>query len=282
MKMPELPTRKPKAPSPGRGSSIQPPAFISDLFKDMRDRRLIIPAIALLVAIVAVPVVLSSSPEPFVTPPAAPIDPEAAAVEPGVLAVQEVGVRDFRERLDALKRHDPFGGRFEPESADTENSGELVDPEEITVAGDSGVGVPAASETPASPDTSEPTEPVTPPDSFVLVPRVNVEVGIVDRDRRQAIENVKSGDILPSKKAPTAMYLGNTHGSESAEFLVSRDVEQVNGEGECKPGKNRCEFLQLADGDTAYLRFADGKRYVLTVTEIFFVRVDEDELNEQD
>jgi hypothetical protein len=76
--------------------------------------------------------------------------------------------------------------------------------------------------------------------------------------------------------------LSNTDDSEFAEFLVSRDVERVNGEGKCKPGKNRCEFLRLADGESAYLRFADGKRYVITVRQIYFVEVDADEFAEQD
>ena len=35
-------------------------------------------------------------------------------MEPGVLAVQEVGVRDFRERLSELEQKNPFGDRFEP------------------------------------------------------------------------------------------------------------------------------------------------------------------------
>ncbi|MDQ3727976.1 MAG: hypothetical protein M3355_00140 [Actinomycetota bacterium] len=286
MKMPELPKRTPKAPSAGRGSSIQPPAFVTDLFKDMRDRRLIIPAIALLIAIIAVPVVLSTSADPFVPPPPLAIDPDAAAVEPGVLAVQEVGVRDFRERLDALKRKNPFGDRFEPKAPTSGTGGELVDPVEVSgtgggAGGSTGATVPAGEIAPTTPQSSDPPQPVTPPEPFVLVPRVNVEVGVVDRDRRETRENVKSGDLLPSKQAPTAMYLSNTNDSEFAEFLVSRDVERINGEGECKPGRNRCEFLRLADGESAYLRFADGKRYVIRVTEIYFVQVDEDEFNKQ-
>jgi hypothetical protein len=77
------------------------------------------------------------------------------------------------------------------------------------------------------------------------------------------------------------MFLGNTEDSELAEFLISRDVERVNGDGECKPGKNNCEFLRLADGESVYLRFADGKRYVIKVKEIFFNRINADEFNQQ-
>ena len=277
MKLPQLPTRKPKG-SPAGSPGFQPPALVSDLLKDMRDRRLVVPALALLVAIVAVPVVLSSSPSPVVPSAALAPDPDAAAVEPGVLAVQEVGVRDYRERLDALDRSNPFGDRFEPDAASGEAEGSELAP------ADSGVPVEPSGTTvgsePASPTTSSPGNSGTPPplpnteeEPYVLVPRVDVEVGIVDRDRRQTIEGVKSGDLLPSKQTPVAMFLGNNDDSSIADLLVSRDVSRVNGEGECKPGRNNCEFLRMEDGDTAYLRFADGKRYVITVKDIYFVRI---------
>ncbi len=117
MKLPELPKRKAQAPPTG-ASKVKPPAFLEDLYKDMRDRRLIIPAVALLVAIVALPALLSQSADSTVTPRTAVEDPAVVAVEPAVLAVQEAGVRDFRERLDSLQRKNPFGGRFDPEAGE--------------------------------------------------------------------------------------------------------------------------------------------------------------------
>jgi hypothetical protein len=279
MKLPQLPKRKPSGTS---SNGFQPPAFMSDLFKDMRDRRLIAPAVALLVAIVAVPVVLSATPEAAVPPaPLAP-DPDAAAVEPGVLAVQEVGVRDYRERLDALDRKNPFGDRFE-ESAATG----AADESQLLAPEDSGQTAPSSSPSDTSgvaPDTSSTAGPVseTPPpasgaeeEPYVLVSRIDVEVGIVDRDRRQTIEGVKSGDLLPSKQTPVAMFLGIKDDASVASLLVSRDVSRVNGEGECKPSRNNCEFLRMEDGDSAYLRFADGHRYVITVKDLYFERIPE-------
>jgi hypothetical protein len=277
MKLPQLPKRKPKNASSG---GFQPPAFVSDVLKDMRDRRLIVPAIALLVAIVAVPVVLSATPEAAVPPaPLAP-DPDAAAVEPGVLAVQEIGVRDYRKRLDALDRKNPFGDRFESSAATgAADESELLAPE------DSGQTAPPSSSSVTSgepPNTSSGPIGGTPPpvpapeqEPYVLVSRIDVEVGIVDRDRRQTIEGVKSGDLLPSKQTPVAMFLGIKDDASVASLLVSRDVSRVNGEGECKPSRNNCEFLRMEDGDSAYLRFADGKRYVITVKDLYFERIPE-------
>lgn len=278
MKMPQLGKRSPKAPSTGGG--IKPPAFVSDLTKDMRDRRLIIPAVALLIAIIAVPILLASDPEPVSPAPPAAVDPDAAALVPGVLAVQEVGVRDFRKRLDSLARKNPFGDRFVPAAEETDDGADLAPPLDDTT---SGGGTPApSSQDPVSSPTTPPatTEPQEP---FVLVPRVNVEVGIVGRDQVDVFENVKSGTVLPGKKAPTALFLGNTDDREFAEFLISRDVTQVRGDGNCRPGQNKCEFLRLADGEKALLRYGeDGKRYSLRVTNIFFVRLSESEFNAQE
>ena len=137
-------------------------------------------------------------------------------------------------------------------------------------------------QTSSTPDGGTPPPVVSGPDEeqFLLAPRIDVEVGIVDRDRRQTIDGVKSGDLLPSKQAPVAMFLGNSEDGSVAEFLVSRDVSRVNGEGECKPGRNNCEFLRLNDGDSAYLRFADGKRYVIAVKSIYFKRVPENKADQ--
>ena len=137
MKMPQLGKRNPKAPSSGGG--IKPPAFVSDLTKDMRDRRLIIPAVALLIAIIAVPLLLASEPEPVSPAPPAAVDPDAAALVPGVLAVQEVGVRDFRKRLDSLARKNPFGDRFVPDAEETDDGVDLAPPLDDTSAGEAGI-----------------------------------------------------------------------------------------------------------------------------------------------
>ncbi len=271
----EMPRRKPKG-STGKNAGIQLPDFLSDLFKDMRDRRLIVPAIALLVAIVAVPIMLKSSPEP--APPVAPVavDPDEAALEPAVVVTQEVGVRDFHDRLDALHQKNPFGNKFAPKEPKTSTgdnasgTGSTTPPTNVGASASTGVGTttPTTPSTPASPQ---------PAGSFVIVPRVDVQVGVVGKDKHD-LKDVHSGTLLPDKDAPVLMYLDNADDSSAARFLVSRDVTKVNGEGECKPRRTDCQFLTLADGDTEYLRYGkDGKRYSIRVTDIHFVRIPESE-----
>jgi hypothetical protein len=283
MKLPELRKRGAKAPASRGGRGVKAPAFVSDLMKDMRDRRLIIPAIALLVAIAAVPVLLTSDPDPVIPAPPAPADPDAAALEPGVLAVQEVGVRDYQKRLDLLKRKNPFNDRFVPRGSSADSAGDLAPPAETSGAAGDSAGDSTGTSPAVPPETTPSTTQPQPQEPFVLVPRVNVEVGIVGRDQVDSKENVKSGTVLPGKKAPTALYLGNTDDSGFAEFLISRDVSQVSGDGECRPPQGQCEFLTLADGEKALLRYdRDGKRYSIRVTNIFFVRIPVSKFNEQE
>ena len=92
--------------------SIQAPQFLVDVFRDLRDRRLLIPAAALLVGLVAVPMLLGRSSEP--APPPAPsgeVALEGLATEPAVLA-ENPTVRDYKRRLDQLDQKNPFEEHF--------------------------------------------------------------------------------------------------------------------------------------------------------------------------
>ena len=82
--------------------------FFNDLYRDLVDRRMLVPVIALLVAIVAVPVLLKSEP-PAPAPPAAAAAPAEGTdeVSPAVL-VSDPGVRDYSKRLSALKKKNPL------------------------------------------------------------------------------------------------------------------------------------------------------------------------------
>ena len=110
-----------------------------------------------------------------------------------------------------------------------------------------------------TPGTTPPTA-GTPPEPMIVVSRIDAFTKIVGREQSDTHENVHSGDVLPSRRAPVVLFLRNVDSGTAAQFIVSRNVSNVNGEGTCKPGKSNCEFLTLNEGDTAYLRYADGHR----------------------
>lgn len=95
---------------------MKKPAFLADLYYDLRDRRLL-PLVALvLVAIVAVPFLLGSKSEEPVLPPAAVAAGAAEASGAGTsrLTVVEAtpGLRDYRKRLRDRSPTDPFEQRY--------------------------------------------------------------------------------------------------------------------------------------------------------------------------
>ena len=71
---------------------IRAPEFLNNLYRDMRDRRLLLPAAALVVCLIAVPQLLSSS-STTAPPPTVPIESagKPTAAEPAVVT-DEPGV----------------------------------------------------------------------------------------------------------------------------------------------------------------------------------------------
>jgi hypothetical protein len=98
-----------------KGPELKPPAFLADLYYDLRDRRLL-PLLALvLVAIAAAPFLLGNKSEPVVAPSAAALATEGESIGPtSHLRVVEAtpGLRDYRKRLRGRTPTDPFVQRF--------------------------------------------------------------------------------------------------------------------------------------------------------------------------
>ena len=109
-------------PKVRKGPQIKAPKFVSDLFQDLKDKRLLLPVAALLVALIAVPMLLSSSGTETVVPPAPALADgggDASAVESAVL-VEQVGIRNYHKRLEALKQTNPSRNQcHEPRLQDT-------------------------------------------------------------------------------------------------------------------------------------------------------------------
>jgi hypothetical protein len=284
MKLPSLPRRKPKAAkatakSKAVKSQLRAPRPVEDLYRDMRDRRLLLPALGLIVAIIAVPIALKS-PKEDPPVPAAFVEPEGAeAVSPAVLAEDAVGVRDYRKRLDALKSKNPFAGSF-PEPAALAGDGALVDPATESTS------APAAGNAPTDPATTSPADVSTIPadgssfdgstagEILILAPRVDVKTGRFGEPKD--LEGVELGDLLPDRrKAPVVMLIGVSEDLKHATFLVSDDVSETDGDGSCRPRANDCEFLRLADGEKrTFVYEPNGRKYVVKVTDIREVVVD--------
>lgn len=280
-------------------SKIQAPKFLTDLFRDMRDRHLLIPAIALLVAVIAVPVLLSHSAETASVPPpdteAAAAAADAEEVQSAVVA-EQVGVRDYRQRLDAFKSKNPFEQQFQvPESSSAEiatvGSSDVAPADASGTATTGGSGGASSSPPPVLDYQSPPTapgtigyEPAPPPDNGGSVNppsggngnraandeqqpqtryyayRVDVKVGPTGEAERR--DDVRELDILPSQRSPAVAFLGAIHDGKQAVFVVASRAAVSDGEGRCVPSGEDCQFLIMKPGEERHFDYASDDELI--------------------
>lgn len=272
MKKPELkrPTLK--------GSALKAPKapqFLKDLHADLRDRHLLLPMVALIVAIAAVPFLLGgSSEEPITAPAPVGVDASASEVESAVLA-EQTGIRSYRKRLAALRKKNPFdqqytGARPGQETEVAVDDGSAA----VSVAGEGSEQVPAPVDSGSSPSVSVPSS--TPvPSSPSSDPSVSVGSGTSEPDgtslesaadqasfytgtvdvsfgalgSAKRYKNVKRFTNLPNDSDPVVAFLGLSVDSERAYFLISPAVIRMDGDGACPGQGSGCQFLELAIGD---------------------------------
>jgi hypothetical protein len=270
-------------------STIQTPPFLNNLYRDMRDRRLLLPALALVAALIAVPVALSRSSGTTASPgPAASMagdgsGPEAAT-SPAVLT-EQLGVTDYRKRLEELNSKNPFRQQFTAVPRSTRQG--ATSSGQTPSTGSSASSTPGASTSPTSststtsavpptsPSDAPPsTAPPKPPKPTLYAFRADVAIGPPGELTRR--KNVELGKFLPGDGKPMVAFTGASEDLKHGLFLVSDDVSSVSGDGRCVPGRGDCRLLRLKVGDEAKLAYApEGDRsYKLKLLGIGLAQVD--------
>lgn len=264
----------------------RPPAFLADLYHDLRDRRLL-PLLALvLVAIVATPILLGQKSETKL-PPAAQgaiaALKEASRQRSSTLTVVEAtpGLRDYRKRLSHRTPTDPFKQRY---TAPVLTGAELNEPKEGEgkgsegesggSKGSSGEGGSAGSQ----PGGASPTNPS--PGSGGKPHLVFYSVGIKVRiaksvDGKQQGEPIVRDEVLrqtplPGEKAPVVTYMGparkGNKGNGKALLLVNDQVRSVEGDAHCVSGDEVCQLLEVQPGFPVILIYGENEvRYSVNV-----------------
>jgi hypothetical protein len=271
------------------------PEFLGDVYRDLRDRHLLLPAVALLVALVAVPLLLSKSAEPSPPPAGAVAGGGAEPTSPAVLT-EDVSVRDYRRRLDRMASKNPFKQQFR----NVARSGQLEGVSSSaslggTTSGTANLGGGSSlSGSTASATTSPPSSP-TPsgstsgsggssptgsgssgqqrePETRVFTYRIDVKVGEAGAVERR--DDVRRLVPLPGAGAPVITFLGVDETGKRALFAVSPDVTAVDTDGRCAPSPATCQYLILRAGENASLDYSvDGKTYRLWLLNIHASRV---------
>jgi hypothetical protein len=277
-------------------NGIKPPQALTDIYRDLRDRRLLLPALALLIAIVAVPVLLKTS-ETQPPPAVAPVTGgKASPVSSAVLADTTVSVRNYRKRLDQLKSTNPFRPQFEAASsgdgASTGGTGSTDTASTATTATGStdtsasvDVSTPSGSVDVTTDNTSTTVDETTnggtgggngqtqPSSSDVEVVnhlftrRVDLMIGLQGDPKLR--ENVKPMTILPDPATPVVAFLGTDEKGDRAAFVVSKEATMVAGDGACVPTPEQCLYITLEKNETATLDFGpNGQTFDLRLLEI--------------
>lgn len=287
--------RKLRGPQLRAPQNVRAPKIVNDLYSDLRDRRLLIPAIALAVALVAIPVLLSGSSEPVAVPPpaSAVAGEEATAVQSAVLA-EEVGIRDYRKRLAVLREKNPFAQKFAlppggggGSGGGSGGSGSATDTSTISSTTTSTASTESVTETSSSSETTtgggsstqidettvnETTVNQPQPQIRFYAGRVDVTIGPLGKTKK--VEDVRRLDLLPDDKAPVVAFVGLRDGAQKAVFSVSSDVAETSGEGSCAPKKpSPCQFLSLKIGDERKFKFVNGRTYRLKLLATHVVRI---------
>lgn len=247
--------------------NLESPQILSDLYRDLRDRRLLPLVVVLLVGMAVVPIALSKSPE--ASPPAAAPAPVAAKSNAPAeqVVVAHPGLRDYERRLSGDSPKDPFIQQFAG-TADT--SGSTTDG--ATEAAGTGAGTGTTTGTGTSSGSTTPsssgggtTITKTTFGSKYFSYRVKVRAGQLDGTPLKVYDSIGGFVNLPSNKVPAASFLGVTKDSDfnakTAVFLVSSAVSSVDGEGHCTNAGTACQLLELKPGQHEDLVWVDGLTY---------------------
>ncbi len=274
--------------------NVKAPRFLNDLYRDLRDRHLLLPVAALIAALIAVPVLLAKPTEPAPAPTTVPTTAGTSAATAAVLVDDSVPVREYKKRLAKLKSKNPFavnikvetpggsgsgnggGGSAGTTSTDTTSTDTTSSPPagSSTPSGGGSTSTDVSSGTPTTttPDTTTPTQPTQPEIRF-FAGRVDVTIGPIGKGKD--IDNVKYLTFLPDDAAPIAAFVGLTGSgrSESAVFALTSQSAVLDGDGTCAPHKpDPCQFLTLKPGEQRYIRYAD-KTYRLKVRDTHIVEI---------
>jgi hypothetical protein len=267
-----------------KGSEMKVPPFLSDLYFDLRDRRLL-PLVALiLIGIVAAPVLLKgSASEPEAGP--APIAGAGSAEPAGqtlTVVRAEPGLRNYRKRLAHRSPTNPFEQRFDGARL----KGSQLN--EVPPTGSSG----ASTETSSSTGTSQETIVTSPsgapggetggaggePGKLVFftfavdvqISRIETKAdGTVDETEPNLHQKVLPPTALPGKKAPVVTYLGLGSKVHLPMFMVSNDVSEVDGKNQCISAGAICQLIMLQPGKPEVFVYGPNKvRYKIVVTHV--------------
>lgn len=269
--------------------NVKVPPVLSDLYLDLRDRRLL-PLVALvLVAIVAVPFLLGGGSKDLEPAPEniGGSVPEPAQASSLTVVEAQPGLRDYRKRLAGRTPTNPFKQRFTgpsgsgglPSTVSSESSSSSGDAETVTSTSSPPSSPSAPVESVPDSDSAPPSggDDEVPEDLRLYTFAADVKIssartkanGKKEKTEPEVIREVVPPTALPSPKAQVVTFMGISPKTRKPLFLVSDDVEAIFGEPKCLSGSESCQLLEVElQLPTTFVYEPTGTRYKINVLKV--------------
>jgi hypothetical protein len=242
---------------------------VTNVWRQLVQRRLWPVAILLIAALAAVPMMLAKDPEPVVSPPPAQVDTKSELATTPIVAPATPTDRTKRRKVLGTRKN-PFASVKPPAAAadTTDGNGPVVveSPTGGTSDDTSGGGTTPSTGTTGSPTT--PAAPTPAPRKYELN-ELTVRFGGADDAKRQSVKRLQA---LPSAELPVLIYMGVLKDGKTAVFLVDHGVTPI-GDGECKPSPEECETIRLKVGETEFLDVADDTGNVTQQFQLDLIKI---------
>ena len=285
-----------------KGPSIDAPKPVADVYRDLRERHLLIVVVALLVAIVAVPLALGKKSEPAPAAATPPTSSQSAEMTmPAVTLADVPGITNYRKRLANFESKNPFKAQFAVPTDTSTGTGSGSGSSPFPTGSSGGAPTGTTPSTPPS-DTTSTTQTTTtpPPDNGngnngggnggqtkptiktvtqLFTRRVDVTVAKVGGESRQ-MRSVEPMTILPNETNPALAFLGTDENGTNAAFVLSSRSIATGGNASCVPSPDNCIYVTMKEGDTLTVAYTpegatEPVTYNVTLNKIRDVNVKE-------
>jgi hypothetical protein len=260
-------------------SELKVPPFLTDLYWDLRDRRLL-PLVALVVvAIVAVPFLLggksSQSSTRGVVAVATPAAGGSGSSGSTLVAVEaKPGLRDYHKRLAHRSPTDPFKPRYSgPQLAGSELGGEGGELSSTSTTSTTTTKTSNGTTTTET-TTESPGGAGSPPSLKEYTVAIDVKItrtetkadGKKEKSESTVHHRVIPPAALPSEKTQAVAYMGLSPKTKQPLLLISDAVTAIFGEARCLSGAQTCQLLEVEPGMPETFVFGpNSTRYKIVV-----------------
>lgn len=260
-------------------SELKVPPFLTDLYWDLRDRRLL-PLVALVVvAIVAVPFLLGGKSDKSSTRGVVAVATPAAGASGSsgsrLVAVEaKPGLRDYHKRLAHRSPTDPFKPRYAgPQLAGSELGGEGG---ELSSTSTTSTTTTKTSDGTTTTETTTESQGGAGSQPSLKEYTIAIDVKITRTETKADGKKEKSEPAvhhrvippaaLPSEKVQAVAYMGLSPKTKQPLLLISNAVTAIFGEGKCLSGAETCQLLEVEPGMPETFVFGpDSTRYKIIV-----------------